>query len=267
MELLKSMRKTGTQITDFRSLLQHELVTRCQKNPRYSLRSFAKSLQIEPSALSQIINGKRPLTSKMKLRLGSALGLSIHEINKIPLRREETEEARTWTYQHLSLDTFAIISDWYHYAILELTYVQGFKPDALWISKRLGITKSEANIAIERLFRLELLKKNDKGLWVDTSENGSLTHIHPTLSSTGAKKYQKQLLDLSSRSLFEDPIEKRNHTSATFCFDTDDLPYAIEEISKFRRKFANMFQPKNEAKQVYQLQISLFPLTHDFEES
>ena len=53
---------------------------RCRTNSSYSLRAFARSLKIEPSALSQIINKKRPLTEKMKLRLGSALGLGVREL-------------------------------------------------------------------------------------------------------------------------------------------------------------------------------------------
>jgi transcriptional regulator with XRE-family HTH domain len=266
MELAKALVQKG-RVSDFRSLLQLELTARCQKNPNYSLRSFARSLQVEPSALSQIINGKRPLTQKMRLRLGTALGLSLHEIKEIPITKDEdTDDRKTLKYQEIGLDAFAAISDWYHYAILELTYVEGFKPDSSWISKRLGITKSETNIAIERLFRLGLLKKTKNGQWTDASENGVLSHIHPSLTSSAAKKYQKQLLELSSRSLVEDPIQERNHTSATFCFDTDDLPRAIEEISKFRRKFAAEFQPKKKAKQVYQLQISFFPLSHETKE-
>lgn len=267
MELVEPLPLKG-QISDFRSLLQHELTARCRKNPNYSLRSFARALQVEPSALSQIINGKRPLTQKMRLRLGTALGLSLHEIDEFPITKKESADDRhTLKYQQMNLDAFAVISDWYHYAILELTYVDGFKPDPSWISKRLGITKSEANIAVERLFRMGLLKKLKNGQWADASENGVLSHLQPSLTSSGAKKYQKQLLELSVRSLLEDPIQQRNHTSATFCFDTDDLPRAIEEISKFRRKFAAEFQPKKKAKQVYQLQISFFPLSHETKES
>lgn len=241
----------------FRRLLQEELVSRCRQNPNYSLRSFARALKIEPSALSQIINGKRPITEKMKLRLGTALGLSLHQLEKIPASRQGGESA----YQQIGLDSFAVISDWYHYAILELTYLADFKAEPAWVSRRLGITKSEANIAIERLFRLDLLAKTKDGRWQDTSENGRLTQISPGLSSDAARKYQRQLLELSKAALQEVPVENRSHTSAAFCFDTEDLPKAMEAIANFRRKFAEDFQPKKKAREVYQIQISFFPLT------
>lgn len=247
---------------DFRSLLQEELLGRCRTNPNYSLRSFARSLSVEPSALSQIINGKRPLTEKMKIRLGSALGLSMQELEKIPRDGSEKRgKAIARSYQQITHDTFSVISDWYHYAILELTHMEGFQGDAVWIARKLGITKSEVNIALERLVRLRLLGKDKNGEWFDASENGELSHISPGLSSVAARRYQVELLELSKRAVQEIDVKRRNHTSAAMCFDPDDFEDAIAAIAAFRRKFAQEFQPKMRGRAVYQLQISFFPLT------
>lgn len=248
----------------FRGLLQAELTDRCRKNPNYSLRSFAKFLGIEPSALSQIINNRRPLTEKMKLRLGTALGLSIDELEKIPVYEKDiARNKRSRKYQQQELDSFAIISDWYHYAILELTYLDGFKSDSTWISRRLGITKSECNIAIERLMRLGFLKITTDGKWIDACENGMMTHLKNGVTSEAAKKFQCQILELSKHAVSEVDIKMRSHTSAAFCFDPGDLPLAIERIQEFRRSFAEDFQPKKNPKEVYQIQISFFPLTRN----
>lgn len=257
-----SIKGKRIQARSFKQLLQEELVARCRANPNYSLRSFARALQIEPSALSQMINGKRPITEKMKLRLGAALGLSTDQVRKLPASENASLEntPSQARFQQLALDTFAVISDWYHYAILELTYLEDFKADPQWISQRLGITKSEVNIAIERLLRMGLLKTTPKGKWIDASENGELTHLTPAETSDAARKYQCQLLELSQRAVQEVPLAKRNHTSATLCFDPDDLEIAITKIAEFRRAFARELQPKK-AKDVYQLQISFFPLT------
>lgn len=256
-----SVKGKRIQARNFKQLLQEELVARCRNNPNYSLRSFARALQIEPSALSQMINGKRPITEKMKLRLGAALGLSTDQIRKLPASEDMSSgKASEIHFQQLALDTFAVISDWYHYAILELTYLDDFQTDAQWISQRLGITKSEVNIAVERLLRMQLLKKTPKGKWIDASENGELTHLTPSETSDAARKYQCQLLELSKKAVQEVPLAKRNHTSATLCFDPEDLQLAIAKIAEFRRSFARELQPKK-AKDVYQLQISFFPLT------
>lgn len=244
------------QVT-FQNILQEELIKRCRKNPGYSLRAFAKSLRVEPSALSQMISGKRPISNKMKLRLGSALGLTVDELTSIPCCLAP--------YPLIEMDTFAFISDWYHYAILELTHVSGFNADPTWISRRLGITKAECSIAIQRLIRLNLLVETEDGSLLDISKDGKFTSLHPSMTSGAARNYQAQLLELSKNSVQADALEIRNHTSATFCFDTSEMPAAIESISRFRRQFAQEFQPQNRGDEVYQIQISFFPLTKNKE--
>jgi hypothetical protein len=63
-----------------RSILEKEFTRRKQVNPRYSLRAFAKSVEVEHSTLSQLIRGRRAMTWKSiqaiagKLR-GNGLGV------------------------------------------------------------------------------------------------------------------------------------------------------------------------------------------------
>lgn len=245
----------------FRNYLQDELAGRCRRNPNYSLRSFAKALGISPASLSQILSGKRPITERSRILLGSALGLSDDRLRALDRRTEENSD-----FQQIALDEFAAISDWYYYAILELTHTRGFRSDAAWIARCLGITKSEVNNAVERLVRLELLDV-DKRPWKDLSDSGKMTHLTKGMTSTAARKYQVQLLELSKAAVQEIALSNRSHTSATFAFDVDDIESAIERLNEFRRSFAREFQPRKKGGQVYQLQISFFPLTKCQKES
>ncbi len=245
--------------SSLKAALRKELVHRCQKNPRYSLRSFARSLGVDPAALSQILNDKRPLTDKMTLRIGAALGLQSDQVSRL-LPSKEKNSKLDRKYQNLDAETWAMIADWYHYAILELTYLKGFSTSPAWISRKLGITPLTAKIAVERLKALGLLKKVD-GSWVETSDEGRLSHLSEGHTSRAKRIYQTQLLDLSRSAVLELELDRRSHTSATLCFDVKDLADAVQEIGAFRRKFAELFQPKLSATDVYQLQISFFPLT------
>jgi transcriptional regulator with XRE-family HTH domain len=47
-----------------RAILASEFTRRRRINPRYSLRAFARSVEIEHSTLSQLLRGKRTLTWK-----------------------------------------------------------------------------------------------------------------------------------------------------------------------------------------------------------
>jgi transcriptional regulator with XRE-family HTH domain len=242
---------------EFRLVLQDELIKRCRNNTRYSLRAFAKSLDVAPSALSAILNGKRPITPKMKKRLGLAIGLSLDDLRGSDIQFTDSQT----NYQQITFDAYALISDWYHYAILELVRVKDFKPDLTWISKSLGITKSEANITVERLQRLGLLEIKPNGKWVDTSLDGYATNIQDDLTSAASKKLQKQVLEMSITALEEVPVKDRNHTSMTMALNPEDLAEAKKRITTFRRELCAFLERNKKPTQVYQLGISLYPLT------
>src|SRR5689334_22299599 len=61
--------------TSFATLLRSELAKRCEKNERYSLRAFARDLDIEHATLSQLLRGQRELTAATVDRLARQLGL------------------------------------------------------------------------------------------------------------------------------------------------------------------------------------------------
>lgn len=214
-----------------------------------------------------MLNGKRPITNDMKVRIGLALGLEPQKIDQMrsqPDRRKKTKSdqiPKSAEIQQLTLDTFSIISDWYHYAILELIKVRGFQPDHAWIAKALGITRSEVNIAVERLSRVGLLDTNTKE-WRDLSENGKATNIDSQLTSAGSRKLQKQILEKSIAALQTLPLDVRNHTSITVAVNPEDIPIAKEKIKEFRRDLADFFESNAKPREVYHVSISLYPITN-----
>ena len=262
--------RTGksTCAPDFRLFLQQELVSRCQKNPNYSLRAFARALDVSSSALSGMLNGKRTITASSVEKLGRAIGLDPKEIGRYKILSREkklgagAELTSREEFQQITLDTYAIISDWYHYAILELINVRDFQPNVAWVSKSLGITKSEANIAVERLQRVGLLEITKIGKWLDKTSEGKATNIQGDLTSVASRKLQKQILELSLRSLEEIPsTELRNHTSLTLAINPEDIPLAKEKIKNFRRELAEMLESNRNPTEVYHVNVSLYPVT------
>lgn len=243
----------------FKSLLQEELIERCRRNPRYSLRSFAKTLDVSPAALSDMLKGKRAITERSVEKFGFALGLSLKEIEKFKKQTDGASENGKVDFAQITLDQYALISDWYHYAILELIKIDDFNREIGKIAKALTITKSEANIAIERLERLGLIEtKKEK---INDTSNGFSTNISGNLTSQASKQLQKQILQQSIEALQHVPIELRNHTSMTMAIDPDLMPEAIERIKKFRRELNTFLESKSKPKEVYQLSISLFPIS------
>ena len=215
---------------DFRRLLQETLVARCKSNPAYSLRAFAKQLQVEPSFLSKLLSGKRNATLNVVMKIGTKLQLDPEEtqtyINGIPKTRKNQNQtkAEAKNFQALAMDHFRMIADWYHYAILELTTVVGFQSDAAWVAKKLGINKIEAQSALERLVRLDMLKVNDQGNYENSSGNN--TTIGNEFTAVAFHKLQKQVLLQALHALENVPMEKRDQSSMTMAIDPSLLPEA-----------------------------------------
>ncbi len=235
--------------------LQLELTKRCEKRPGYSLRAFSRSLQISPSSLSRILRGERTVSQKKALKLANQLGLG-------PLNIENHKSGRikkTKDFANLELEKFAVISDWYHFAILELTQVSDFQSDPRWVAKKLNLTVSEVNIAISRLKNLGLIAETNGKL---TNISGNNTTLNDSkYSSSAARKMQKQILQQALTAVDEVPVTSRNQTSMTMAISTARLPEAIACIKKFRREMSHILEQDSKKDAVYQLSVSLFPIT------
>jgi len=255
------METAAPKQSSFRSYLQQELIRRCDRNPNYSLRSFAKTLNISSSALSGILNGKRPLTEKTTVRLAAALGLGNEEIETFRTTHARRKSGSDEAVQQLALDTFACISEWYYLAILELVRTRSFRPDPAYVARALGLNRAQVNTAVERLQRLGLLRIEADGRWVDTSAGGRLTAIEEDLTSAAAKLLQKRILELGIDAINEVPLDRRSNTAMTVAVDAQDLPEARRRIQKFRRELADFFEKSSTPEHVYHLAIALYPLT------
>ncbi len=115
-----------TRSQDFKSYLQEELVLRCKRNPSYSLRSFSKAVGVSPSFLSKILNGQRRITDEVFEKIATNLNLE-PAIRTAFVREAKPSSDSEMNFHNLQLEYFKIISDWYHYALIELTNLDGFQ--------------------------------------------------------------------------------------------------------------------------------------------
>ena len=251
--------------------LKGELSGRIERNPRYSIRAFARSLEIESSALSQILAGTRLISARLIERIFSKLELSPEEQKRFLVSLAQIKQSKglqrispslrkvsgVELTRDLSGDVFRMISDWYNFAIFELTRVEGFESDPHWIASQLGISETEAQLALDRMLELELLEKVD-GTYKKTA--ASLNTADKSLTSAAHRRRQKQMILKSLHSLENDPLEIRNHSGVTMAIDPDKIPQAKEKIQTFQREMAE-FLVKGRRRKVYELTVNLIPLS------
>lgn len=255
------LKKNELKKQGFAFFLQGELVKRCKKNPRYSLRAFAKTLDIDPSLLSKILRGKKSIGRKLIRDFGFKLGLSPQAVEKFATPHQFSND-----YVPLSMDVFHLISDWCHYAILQLMDVEGFRPDPQWIARQLGISHAEAQEALVRLERLKLAEKTASGAYLPTREK--LTTTGFDFTSQAQRKHQEQLLHRAIAALEQVPYEQRDQSSIIMAIDPEQLPYARERIKEFRRALDAELEARSRSKKsVYAISVSFFPLSLPVQEN
>jgi uncharacterized protein (TIGR02147 family) len=243
----------------FREYLKQEYTRRANKNPHYSLRAFAKNLGVHHATLSTLLSGKRAVTKSSVLKLSRALGLSPEETRRY-LKGASTKKSNE-AFHQIESDTYASISEWYFDAILELSLIKAFKLEPSIIASSIGITPLQAKIALETLTRLGFLTESSKG-GLELTHPDSTNILHPELTSVAQKRNQKSIMEKSIEAIDNVAPALRDHTSLTVAMNADDLPEVKKMIGRFRRQLnAYVQRPTVKPDQVYQLQVSFFPLT------
>ena len=162
----------------------------------------------------------------------------------------------------LEQEVYRIISEWYHYGILQLIRTEPYlhtsaKNQTKWISRQLQITEMESSLAIERLLQLGLVMKDSKGYLRRTKK--SVTTASKALTTPALKKWQRQIREKAIFSLENDTIENRSMTSMTMAIDPKKIDDAKQLIDEFQERLSQFLECGKKEK-VYQLEISLFPL-------
>lgn len=258
---------------NYRQILIRELASRTRRNPSYSLRAFARDLKIPASKLSQALRGIKGFSADRASSIATHLGLSSSEkdlfvdlvaseharslVGRTLAKERVAKKAENDEFAELDLERFQIISDWFHFAILELTDVKDFESSPEWISARLEISLEEAKDAIERLLDFGLLKKNKKGRLSQTLIDIATPSGIPSRS---IREQHYQLLQKADKALDMYSVSERDFSAITLAIATEDIPKAKELIKVFRRNFNKEMQASQEKNRVYCISIQFFPL-------
>jgi uncharacterized protein (TIGR02147 family) len=162
-------------------------------------------------------------------------------------------------------DAFSAMSEWYFDAILELSLIPNFKLEPKIIAKSIGISKIQARLSLETLERLELLYKDDAGQ-LKLKHRNSINILDSEFTTAANRKYQKSVLQKSIEAIELVDRKLRDHSSTTMAINIKDLHQAKALIQKFRHEL-NAFLQRGETipEEVYQLQVSFFPLSKNLQ--
>jgi uncharacterized protein (TIGR02147 family) len=240
------------------------------------MRAFARDLGLSPSRLCQVLKGKQGLSKAAAVSICHKLGFTPEETHHFTClvdasdARSKKDRARAEAalaelvqsqvqFKTLPEDAFQVISEWHYYALKELLRTNNFKYDTDWIAKRLGISRYEVEVAIEKLQKLGFVRV--LGDRMESTETATTTtHNVP---SRALRLFHKSILNKAIDAIDFQAVNERDITSLTIPVAKRDLPIYQEEIKKFRRQFCSLAEarPPGEKDEVYNLSVQFFRLT------
>jgi uncharacterized protein (TIGR02147 family) len=264
---------------NYRSYIENELRLRQVRNPSYSLRAFARDLDLPAPKLSNLLNGRGGISPAKANQIAQVMRLDPLEMKifvlSVSANHSRSEAARKLAQLELEMylqkihwqdfheEQFKIISEWYFFAILELMETKDFRSENRYIAKKLNLDESLVKKALKHLEELDLIKKTKSGSWAQTYKDLSVASNQPSQS---IRKYHKQILNKADMALDEYPIDQRDFSSVTVAMNKKKYLDVVNKIKKFRRELVNEIVKDPSPKDcVYNLSIQFFPFDKDID--
>lgn len=231
-----------------------------------------------PSSLNMVLKGSRFPSRDMQRALIKDLELNskeseyfelLIEKEKLDKKGNASEEilirleslsGGKKSYQ-VPIKEFSLVSKWYFLVIKQLVGSSEFIEDLDWINRKLRKRVSKRNIeqALVTLEELKLIERDDNGVLRPSEkpikmENGT--------SRSALQSHHGGMIEQSFHALTDLPPEKRQICALTLKMPNDRLQEAQNYLMKMLEEFDQKFFTEDAA-EVYQLNLQLFPHTNE----
>lgn len=235
------------KLENYRHYIQSEFEKRRIRNPRYSLRAFARDLETSPSRLSEAINGKRGISAELAAQIVKALGLEgvdaeifllsvdaehARSANQKKTAQEKLQQALTAT--EAAPKTFTMV-DWVADALLKMNEREAVADNIDRTATKLGLPKFMVTESLRFLTRLGFIAgaKNFKTYLQNRGQGRRLNVDYTQVLDQAHKAYTNSVSD----DHFQHQVyllEKKDMDKASRI-----LRHALDEIRKLETKSKN----------------------------
>ena len=249
------------------NVLEEEFNNRKRVNTRYSLRAFARYLNLPSAVLSEIFRQKRGIPKKSAPQIADKLGLNTVEkdvfVNSVKSRKAAVvcslEASQQKDYYRIienrKYDRF--FAEWEHGLVFTLVRARQGKFDLNWLEEKSRLSREQIDESIALLEELELISKLEDGNYQINESYLASTRDVP---SKALRTFHHSMLHMGHEKLDRIPIDKRFFGASTFAINishVEELKNLIRNFKKELVKIANC----NKGEDVFQLNIQLFPLS------
>lgn len=225
------------------------------KNPRFSLRAYAMKLELDPSSLSKVFSGKKHLSHETRLHCLKKLGASKKEIEAVL----SIGSHEPLSHQIIPEDVFEVLGNWRYFAVIEYLRIENTDKIFAHLEKKLDLDRKNSEDILNTLIRMGFISF-DNGVYEILKPNNSWSSAGGDTSAI-RRAMQKEILERSITALETIPMDSREHGSLLVSIDKKRLPEFKERLRRIRLELSDYLQSSPESNEVYQFQMSFFPVT------
>lgn len=263
--------------TDYREFLR-DWYNHSKKQFRYfSYRYFNRKAGIaSPSLFREVMNGKRNLTGVTTAQFVKGLGLNEEDgrffellvsFNQCRSAREKERILeqmrglrRSVVRELIPMDHYEYFSQWYHPVIREAVCILDWHGDYGLLARMINppVKKSQARESVELLLRLGMVRTNADGRY-DQATPAITTG--PEVVSLAVRSLNRQMASFGTEAIDRFSPAQRDISSMTLGVSQSSYQLIKEEIQQFKRRVARIVADDKDARQVYDLNVQLFPMS------
>lgn len=245
-----------------RKVLLVNLARRQASNPAYSMRAFARDLELSPTSVSLILSGKQRLSLKMAKVIANKLALSVDETEEFLKSVAEVKHSSKTKISHNSRkpalfveqNESHLLENWLNIPIME--FVKSRRKVTIdQICDVFALGKSAAKIQLKSM--------REQGFLIEKS--GQWEAVRKYLSFGGKapsptiREFHQETLKRASRALEEQSFETRMVSSTIFAIDPKKRAAAFEMLERFRKEFCVEYSVENQgSSEIYCLGLQFF---------
>jgi uncharacterized protein (TIGR02147 family) len=260
---------------DYRKFLKDFYEAKKRENPHFSHRYIANKLNFDSGYFTKIIKTERHISINLAQKFAEFCKMGDREadyfLTLVLFAKAGTQAEKERQYEKLlsfkqseaaimSHAQYRIFDQWYYLAIRELLACFEFTGDFADLGRRVqpAISGAKARRAVEELERIGFVKKNGAGVYERIEP---VWTTNREMESVAVNKMQMAMLDRAREAYDRFGREARDMSTLTLSVSDDEYRRMTGELALLRNRFLEMARNSQRPDRVYQLNVSLFPLS------
>ncbi|MBQ5462760.1 MAG: TIGR02147 family protein [Fibrobacter sp.] len=253
-----------------------------KRTSAFSWREFAKIAGfVSPSYLKMVCEGKTNLSKVTMGRVADAIGLAGHEVDYFEamvqfgnaktddVKKKFLEKMQSIAFDHkvriVDKDAFEYYDSWKNPVVRELApLMPGAMPGEIAKACTLEVSAIDVRKSLQFLVRAGFLEQVQENVYRQTEKSveGSKEGLPLAIRSM-----HREMGNLAVDSLDRFTANERNITGVTMGIDRETYGQIVHELDECRKKITALAEACGNIRQVYRLNLQLFPLSKDVEKN